>query len=189
MDEKKLTTFRDPIYSSTSKQNNDFYREFLNGIPVGTSKVKVELWGGSRYPSDGYRTMKPICTGEFTMIRKNDKPLNFQRKFNDNKSMKKDPAVEAAALKAMTLAMQQEGKTENYTKVLILETDWKISSNEYTGAILSRSLPVVGFFKKEDGKCYERYFTIRQSYAGGGNYSTGLTVDGAKTEAIDIDCE
>jgi hypothetical protein len=188
MDEKKLTTFSDPIYSYVDKKNTEFYREYLNKLPVGTSKVSVELWGGSRYPNDGNRTMKPICTGEFTMIRKTNKPLAYLKKFSEYQPKRKDPVIEAAAMKAMTLAMKEEGKTENYTKAVIMKEDWTISRDEYTGAILSRQLPVVGFFKKEDGTCHTQQFIIFQTYVGGGNYSTSVSAQ-YPGGVIDIDCD
>jgi hypothetical protein len=99
--DKKLATFSNPLYSYVNKDDTEFYREYLNKLPIGTSKVKVELWGGIQHTRYGNRTMKPICTGEFTMIRKTDKPLAYLRKFSEYEPKRKDPAVEAAALKVL----------------------------------------------------------------------------------------
>jgi len=186
--DKKLATISNPLYSYVNKNDTEFYREYLNKLPVGTSKVKVELWGGIQHTRYGNRTMKPICTGEFTMIRKTNKPLAYLKKFSEYQPKKKDAVIEVAAMKAMTLAMKEEGKTENYTKAVIMKEDWTISRDEYTGAILSRQLPVVGFFKKEDGTCHTQQFIIFQTYVGGGNYSTSVSAQ-YPGGVIDIDCD
>jgi len=78
----------------------------------------------------------------------------------------------------------------SFTKAYIISGDWNIYKNQYTGAILKRTIDVAVVFKKE-GKCFIEYFALGQDYAGSGFQKT-LFYDGVLQKADiggdEIDC-
>ena len=186
--QKSYSGFRYPIYSRTegNKYNNDFYVDKLNKIPVGTHRFEAQLWAGRINESYANSSYLPIATGEIVLVKKDMKPLKLGSKFSDIKSVRKDPALEASALKALNDHFSSQGWSTKFSAVKIHQ-DWTINRS-YSGIILSRTLAVYANGKK-DGKCEAELFYLEQAYDGA-NYSKVFSYAGVGmgTE-IPIDCE
>lgn len=70
------------------------------------------------------------------------------------------------------------GWKDKYTKTIIRSSEWHISKNELTGAIIYRGLSAVCITKDDEGRCYYQEFSFTQDYVGGGNYSSKLKFGG-----------
>lgn len=70
------------------------------------------------------------------------------------------------------------GWKEKYSRAIIRSSEWHISKNELTGAIIYRGLAAVCITKDEEGHCYYQEFTFTQDYTGSGNYSSKLKFGG-----------
>lgn len=70
------------------------------------------------------------------------------------------------------------GWKEKYTRTIIKSSEWHISKNQLTGAIIYRGLAAVCITRDEEGRCYYQEFTFTQDYTGGGSYSSKLKFGG-----------
>ena len=86
-------------------------------------------------------------------------------------------------------AIVNAGWSQTPIKVVIMESDWGTITNQYTGAILERSINVAVATKDKDGQCRIFFPTVFQDYVGNGKYSTKTTLGGIMHRLEqDIDC-
>jgi hypothetical protein len=166
--------------------------KIIAGMSIGTHNVKVEYCiresVGTGTSENRYEAI--LATGEFKLI-KNDKQLpKIGKKWSDFKAGTKNPALEA---KALAIA-QKNSNIDNMksVEIKILDSDWRIVKNEYTGAILYRYMQVLLKTSHPDGYCHSTPMEIKQEYVGG-SYSSNLLLVGLLSPDFGydgyIDCE
>ncbi|MEZ4928895.1 MAG: hypothetical protein R2777_02635 [Chitinophagales bacterium] len=108
-----------------------------------------------------------------------------------NKTMPKAVVKDANAEAIIKKAYEEEGVKQGYNRSLIkinlLESDWTILTQKYTGAILGRKrAAAIAFKNNKTGECVMyRFFEVYQQYNGSG-YSNG---SGTSTTEELIPCE
>lgn len=103
----------------------------------------------------------------------------------------KKPELTKAALDCINNQAAKDNYGYSFSKAYIISADWLIYKNEYTGAILKRTVDVAVVHMK-DGKCFLESFSVGQDYAGGGNYQKTVFFDGVLMKSglanDEIDC-
>lgn len=144
-----------------------------NSDPVQKVKVELKFWKSGAETiaadlsydiSDGAATLKNIA-----------KKLRFAHLA----SVKLPKAgISNPSLEQQMLAVANNlGWKEKYTRTIITSSDWYVTKNQLTGAILHRGLSAVCITKDDEGRCYYQEFSFTQDYAGGG-FSSKLKFGG-----------
>lgn len=166
----QLTDYTSAFYmrilrKSGSTESYQFENAVLK-LGSGSFPVRIEVWGSD----DGvYDNKKMIAKGEFTLT-KTVKVIVPTARFSTIKAGMVNPTLEQQGLALVNQKATKEGWDEKYTKAKITSTDWYIVKNEYTGAILSRTIQMTLYGVWPDGKCQSCTFSFVEDYAGGGAY-------------------
>ncbi len=113
----------------------------------------------------------------------------YSNKILTNVTLPTAKKVDAKLEASVKQAIIDEGWSQTVVKVVIMDSDWSIVTNEYTGAILYRWINTCVAVKSVDGTCMLFYPIICQDYAGGGAYSTKSTLCGMHLIEKKIACE
>lgn len=157
---KPKTSIGFPVYGLSKlnkKEPNENFVETLNQLEAGSHKVRVEL-----YAYNHNSTLKPIASGEFTILKKEGEILKSGKKFAALKE-KIDPEFEKVALKLIN----DEHSTEDriYEQIAIRSKDWDVIRNNNTGVVIARSVTVYAYYK-EKGMCYYIEYSLIQDFDG-----------------------
>lgn len=183
-DERKSKTSIGVQVYGLSKLNkeepNEKFAKALNQLKTGSHKIRIELFAYS-YNS----TLKPIASGEFTILKKEGDVLKTGKKFADLRE-KIDPEFEKIALKLIN----KEHATEKriYQQIAIRSEDWDVIRNENTGVVTARSVTVYAYYKDE-GMCYYDQFFLIQDFDGTAFQKSIYTKEAWRTRLMDIDCD
>lgn len=103
----------------------------------------------------------------------------------------KNPELTKAALACINNQAAQDNYGYSFSKAYIISADWTIFKQEYTGAILKRTIEVAVVHMKGD-KCFLESFSVGQNYSGAGSFQKTLFFNGVlmKTGLAndEIDC-
>jgi hypothetical protein len=143
--------------------NNTSFIRTVNSLPPGQHTIELSLYAGM----SGIRwTLKPLAQGSFTYTKVAGKSL----KIGINWAGYKEKMTNAALAKQMLAAVKQkaanEGWKEDIIAVKIMDADWYIARNQYTGEKLYRSISAVFYAKWPDGHCTVQDCSFRQDWLG-----------------------
>ncbi len=185
-EKKKMTTFRGALKvdDGTPFIGVDAFENFLlkGGISTGTQDVQIAIVPMVTYPED--LDCKPFI-GTLKMTVKD----GFIDPKDESMCMPA-PKMNSASLNSKILtAFADKGWTKDHAKkAIVLQRDWAIRKNEYTGLILDRSIDAGIAFERE-GKCYYQVFAFTQDYNGSGYQENATYLNGVGDQKqIHCDC-
>jgi hypothetical protein len=101
-----------------STQPDPDWNVILNGMTDGKHKIKVELWG---WDGNNYRTLLPVCSGEFMLTKEGDKfgnPEDDRKKYEWQKTVQ-----EFNAGNIKDEGMTSDAHTKNVGKVVFSKSE------------------------------------------------------------------
>lgn len=148
-----------------------------------TASVNAQLFGigGKKRKEQIAKAFADYPNGQMPAALYNDVCLP------DAEQTNKD--LEADILKAFMKMVKRDGSHEQPKVVRIVNSDWRVKRDQYTGAILNRYVIAVIASEVGENKCISQGFNFYQQYMGTG-YSSEL-ICGSTVEAYaqrDIDC-
>lgn len=145
-----------------------------NSDPVQKVKVELDFW------KPGAENMKADFSYDISDGAAALKSLTKKLRADHLASVQLPKAgMSNPSLEQQMLAVANGlGWKEKYTRTIIKSSEWYISKNQLTGAIIYRGLAAVCITKDEEGRCYYQEFTFTQDYTGGGSYSSKLKFGG-----------
>ncbi|MDP2386835.1 MAG: hypothetical protein Q8M29_10720 [Bacteroidota bacterium] len=171
------------LSKSGNVSHNDFRNKILK-LKGGKYKIRLEMWGGNGRDNS---TKEAIAKGEFT-LEKIEYVEPSIGKYSSLKAAMVNADIEQQALKIANDHAAKEGLGSKYSKPKIAHDDWEIIKNEYTGAIMCRTISVVLYETRPESKCRATYFRFKQDYTGGGKYSNKLLFNGiGVSDRVDCD--
>ncbi|MCH2229238.1 MAG: hypothetical protein MK105_02745 [Crocinitomicaceae bacterium] len=168
--EEALTTKVSFLFGSRSI----FYTKVIENLTIGKHALKIEILIGQ-----DEKYSKVLASGEVTLNLTQNAIVKLLKNedFCFPKSGRIDPSLEAKMLKKFN----EKGWKEQAKKVIILDKDWTIVRNNYTGVIIKRTINAL-IVSTIDGACVKEDFTFIQEH-NGSSYSSGLDMAiGSKKE-------
>jgi|GEM_PF-5084675 len=177
-EDRSLTCYRETVYATDAnkKYNRERIVDALNKLPIGTYSIEMEVWAGDSTTSYYSTSLKPVCTGSFTYVKKTAANLSYGQKFTDIKAFKKDPVFEKKALDYLISYGTANGFHHKYLATMIT-SDWTVHYEAYSNRILNRTIHVYAKAKHQDGKCYMYEYELSQAY-NNGKYVPELNYEG-----------
>ncbi|HUM51409.1 MAG TPA: hypothetical protein PK431_06310 [Chitinophagales bacterium] len=167
-----------------AKNNRAHIVEALNKLSPGKHTIKLQLFGGE---SGIDYTIKPIAEGEFTLDVEAGKSMKIGKNWASYKAAMVNPALEKQIVDVVNKYATKQGWKETFTKAKILDADWYVTKNEWTGIPLYRTINVVVYAKWPDGHCTAQEFSVIQNYNDGA--FSKVTEYNALGNQDRIDCE
>lgn len=165
---KNANTFKDAVIAVGEYKiyNNPYLIEKFNGLSYGSHNIRVELWAGDIVDATSPRSLRPICSGKFTLLKKDGQKIHKGKTMADVAVGMSDPELEASALKGINNYATAQRWKETFTELKIIGKEWYVVRNELTGAILSRRIDVYAKGVWPDGHCTGVIFGVAQQYDG-----------------------
>ncbi len=113
----------------------------------------------------------------------------YSNKILTNVTMPVAKMTDAKLDASIKQAIIDDNWSQTVLKIVVMDSDWQIVTNEYTGAILYRWINTAVAVKNSDGTCMLFHPIVCQDYAGGGVYSTKSRLCGMHLLEKQIACE
>ncbi len=155
-------------------------QKILQEVSIGTHKMKVEAYMDGRKAE---MAAKPFAVGEISL--KVTATAFSKFKINPEICFPKTGMHNASVSQQIKALVKEEFK-KNAVSVRIIDKDWIVNRNKYSGIILSRGVNATVLFN--DGTCRKMEVWARQKHNGGGQYAP-ITIEGySDTEEIPCNC-
>lgn len=151
----------------TSRGYQDFLLKTLSTMTPGNHKLSIDIFTTNSDSKQRISTKEPVASGEVTLnynaaLRSK---LLSDADFCFPKAGMNNPTIENKAIELM----KAKGWKEQPKKAIILEKDWTVVRNKYTGIITKRFINIL-IVSTRDGECIKQEFSYYQDNQGGSNY-------------------
>jgi hypothetical protein len=143
--------------------NSEDFIKNMNALADGQHTITMELWAGG---GSGRRGIKPIATGEIKLNKAPGKKMSLGRNWASYKAGMVNEALTKEFVELMKARAAKDGWKETFTKAKIMDKDWYVKKNDYTGEKLYRVITAWVYAKWPDGHCTVQEFSFSQDWNG-----------------------
>ena len=145
----------------------DFLMATLPNMTAGNHKLTIEIFTTNKDSDNRISTTKPVATGEVTLVYSN---ALRSKLLSDAEFCFPKGGMTNASISAKAIALiNEKGWKEQPKKAIILEKDWTVVRNKYTGIITKRFVNIL-IVSTRGGECIKQEFSFYQDNQGGSKY-------------------